>query len=390
MPNRWFAEFEFATAAAKVTAMIIILFACIAMLGGAGPTGSTNHGANYKELPVFPNGFKGVCQTFTLAAWATGGQEIMGITAGEARRPRWDMPRACTNLFVRIIFFYELSTIFIGLLVRYDDERLLATGTVAASPFVISMANAGIKGLPDLLNVVIIIGLVAIGAEAMYIASRAMQAMSRMGMLPSVLGRVDKKGRPYYSLLVTGVFATVMTYINVSNTGAIIFTCTYKSIMIPGTNAKFIQTGFSSIASTVYFMAWMTISLSNWQMHRAIKLQNDPAWKLPHAFKLRAYPLTSVYLFIFSFLVLFATGYVSLFPIGAEPSAEAFFQTFLGVPIFIVAYLGYKVVFRTKFVHPKNADLKTGRRPLTDDDIAFLDAYYAQPMYKRILSYVRF
>lgn len=137
-------------------------------------------------------------------------------------------------------------------------------------------------------------------------------------------------------------------------------------------------------------MAWMTISLSNWQMHRAIKVQNDPAWKLPHAFKLRAYPLTSVYLFVFSFLVLFATGYVSLFPIGADPSAEAFFQTFLGVPIFIVAYLGYKVVFRTKFVHPKDADLKTGRRPLTDDDIAFLDAYYAQPMYKRILSYVRF
>lgn len=231
MPNRWFAEFEFVTAAAKVTAMVIILFACIAMLAGAGPTGSTNHGANYNELTVFPNGFKGVCQMFTLAAWATGGQEIMGITAGEARRPRWDMPRACTNLFIRIILFYELSVIFIGLLVRYDDERLLATGTVAASPFVISMANAGIKGLPDLLNVVIIIGLIAIGAESMFISSRAMQAMSRIGMLPKVLGRVDKKGRPYYALLVTGVFSTVMTYINVSNTGAVIFTCKLSQAM---------------------------------------------------------------------------------------------------------------------------------------------------------------
>jgi len=227
MPNRWFAEFEFVTAAAKVVAMIIILLTCIAMLAGAGPSGSTSHRANYEELAVFPHGFKGVCQTFALAAWATGGQEIMGITAGEARRPRWDMPRACTNLIVRILLFYELSVIFIGLLVRYDDERLLATGTVASSPFVIAMSDAGIRVLPDILNVVIIIGLIAIGTESLYISSRVMVAMSRMGMLPRVLGRVDKKGRPYYSLIVTALCSVVMTYINVSNTGAVIFTCEY-------------------------------------------------------------------------------------------------------------------------------------------------------------------
>lgn len=238
LPNRYFAEFEFATAAAKVITMIIILLACIAMLAGAGPTGTKTHGINYTDLPIFPNGFKGVCQTFILAAWATGGQEIMGITAGEARRPRWDMPRACTNLFVRIIFFYVLSTIFIGLLVPYNDSRLLATSTVASSPFVIAMTDAGIKGLPDLINVVIIIGLVAIGAESMYISSRVLVAMSNMRMAPKIFSRVDKKGRPYYSLLFTGLFSTVMTYINVSNTGAIIFTCELPHCRFPRTPAE--------------------------------------------------------------------------------------------------------------------------------------------------------
>lgn len=75
-PNRMFAEFEFGTAAAKVVAMIVILITCIAIVAGAGPTGSTHHAENYTDLPAFPNGFKGVSQTFLLAAWSTGGQEI--------------------------------------------------------------------------------------------------------------------------------------------------------------------------------------------------------------------------------------------------------------------------------------------------------------------------
>jgi yeast amino acid transporter len=58
LPNRWFGEFEFGTAAAKVLMMFVIIFACIAMIAGAGPIGSTHHAENYTQLPAFPNGFK--------------------------------------------------------------------------------------------------------------------------------------------------------------------------------------------------------------------------------------------------------------------------------------------------------------------------------------------
>ena len=58
LPNRWFAEFEFGTAACKVIMMFIIIFTCIAIIGGAGPTGSTHHAENYTQLPAFPNGYK--------------------------------------------------------------------------------------------------------------------------------------------------------------------------------------------------------------------------------------------------------------------------------------------------------------------------------------------
>jgi amino acid transporter len=58
MPNSWFAEFEFCTGAVKVTTMAIVLLTSVAIIAGAGPTGSTHWGANFNELPVFPNGFR--------------------------------------------------------------------------------------------------------------------------------------------------------------------------------------------------------------------------------------------------------------------------------------------------------------------------------------------
>jgi amino acid transporter len=58
LPNRWFTEFEFVTSSIKVVLMFIIIFACIAMIAGAGPTGSTHHAENYTSLPAFPHGYK--------------------------------------------------------------------------------------------------------------------------------------------------------------------------------------------------------------------------------------------------------------------------------------------------------------------------------------------
>lgn len=296
----------------------------------------------------------------------------MGISNGEADMPRWNLPRACNNLVIRIFLFYLTSVCFITVLVPYTDPRLLGTSTIAASPFVIAMSDAGIKGLPDLLNVVVMVGLCAIGAESLYISSRVSTAMARMGSFPAIFGRIDKQGRPYMSLLIAMALSTIMTYINCSNTGAVIFTW------------------FSSISATVYFLAYITICITNWQMRKAFKLQEDDPLTLKYAYKNKFFPLGSVFLFVSSVFVLASTFYVSLFPIHAPTSAETFFETFLGVPVFIAAYLGYKIVFRTKFVDPAKADIHTGRRPLTEEDIAFLDHYYAQPWYKRALTYVTF
>ena len=72
------------------------------------------------------------------------------IAAGEAKNPRRNLPKAIKRVYIRILLFYIGGTAVISLLVPSNDPDLnLKTGTAAASPFVIAIQRAGIKGLPS-------------------------------------------------------------------------------------------------------------------------------------------------------------------------------------------------------------------------------------------------
>ena len=64
-----------------------------------------------------------------------------------------NIPKAVSRVFWRILIFYVLAIFLVGLCVSSKDPRLLnaiengAPG-VAASPFVIAIANGGIPVLP--------------------------------------------------------------------------------------------------------------------------------------------------------------------------------------------------------------------------------------------------
>lgn len=89
----------------------------------------------------------------TQAAFSFIGTEIVAIAAGEAKNPRRNLPKAIKRVYIRILLFYIGGTTIIGLLVPSNDPRLNLKGakahTAAASPFVIAIQAAGIKGLPS-------------------------------------------------------------------------------------------------------------------------------------------------------------------------------------------------------------------------------------------------
>lgn len=61
----------------------------------------------------------------------------------------------------------------------------------------------------------------------------------------------------------------------------------------------------------------------------------------------------------------------------------------IGLILIFIATIGFKVIFRTPWRDPATADLVTGRRELSTEEIKVLDAYYDRPMWRRISTYVR-
>jgi amino acid transporter len=113
---------------------------------------------------------------------------------------------------------------FIGLLVRSDDERLLGSGyiDVTASPFVIAAKDAGLIGFDSFLNVVILVSVVSIGMSGVYGGSRTLTALAEQGYAPKIFAYIDRSGRPLFATIAVLAFG-LLAYINLAAAGPVIF-----------------------------------------------------------------------------------------------------------------------------------------------------------------------
>jgi amino acid permease len=89
-----------------------------------------------------------------------------------------------------LLQFYMVSLTVVGCLVPYTDPDLLnGTGSsdANASPFVIAVRNAGIGGIPSVMNVVIMIAVLSVGNSSIYGSSRTLAALADRGQAPKIL-----------------------------------------------------------------------------------------------------------------------------------------------------------------------------------------------------------
>ncbi|KAL8796525.1 MAG: hypothetical protein Q9195_001199 [Heterodermia aff. obscurata] len=93
------------------------------------------------------------------------GGEMVLVTAGEAKKPRRDLPTAARYMYLLPVGFYLVAILLVGVNVDYldprfyhshvswySDPRLNGIQTAQRSPFVIAIENARIKTLPGFLD----------------------------------------------------------------------------------------------------------------------------------------------------------------------------------------------------------------------------------------------
>ncbi|KAJ1049872.1 hypothetical protein FZC28_6827g3692 [Saccharomyces cerevisiae] len=350
-----YGEAEFVFSFIKVITVVGFIILGIILNCGGGPTGGYIGGKYWHDPGAFAGDtpgakFKGVCSVFVTAAFSFAGSELVGLAASESVEPRKSVPKAAKQVFWRITLFYILSLLMIGLLVPYNDKSLIGASSVdaAASPFVIAIKTHGIKGLPSVVNVVILIAVLSVGNSAIYGCSRTMVALAEQRFLPEIFSYVDRKGRPLVGIAVTSAFGLI-AFVAASKKEGEVF------------NWLLALSGLSSL------FTWGGICICHIRFRKALAAQgrglDELSFKSPTG-------VWGSYWGLFMVIIMFiAQFYVALFPVGDSPSAEGFFEAYLSFPLVMVMYIGHKIYKRNwkLFIPAEKMDIDTGRREVDLD-----------------------
>ncbi|KAI5864998.1 amino acid permease [Durotheca rogersii] len=371
-----YGEAEFVFAIIKIIAVIgFILLGIVLNIGGV-PGGGYIGGLYWRDPGAFHNGFKGLCSVFVTAAFAFAGTELVGLAAAETANPRKSLPTAIKQVFWRITLFYIVALFLIGLLVPYDEPRLLLPGSAsaAASPFVIAIENAGIEVLPSVMNVVILIAVLSVGNSSVFGSSRTLAALADQSQAPRILSYIDRRGRPLVSIIVASSMGLLAYLADLNEQGLVLGWLVAIS-------------GLSSI------FTWASICLAHIRFRQAWLQKGHSLREL--AFKSQCGVAGSYLGFAFNVAVLLAQFWVGAWPVGwrelpPRDLAQSFFLQYMAVPVVVVFYLAHRLYAQTSFVRIADMDIVTGRR---DFNLPILLAQEAEerrgwPRWKRIYKFL--
>ena len=369
-PVKIYGETEFILGAIKLTTIVgLIILMFIIMLGG-GPNHDRIGFRYWKDpgvmLEYLETGslgrFLAFWKVFTQATFSYGGSEMVVVAAGETENPRRNIPKAVRRVFWRIAIFYVLSIFLVSMCVSSKDPRLLnaikqdAPG-VAASPFVIAIANSGIKVLPTIINAVVLTSALSAGNSFFYASTRVLYSTVLDGKAPRFL-RYEKWGVPYGCVAITTALS-LLVYLNVSSSSADVFFW------------------ISNLSSVSTLIVWTSICITYLRFYRGLKRHGIPRSSLP--FKSPFQPYLASFAVIFSSTVAFFNGFDAFFP--GRFSAKSFIPPYIDIPIFAALFLGYKTIKRTKFVRLDEMDFWSGKA-----EIDRLESLWEEPKPRNILG----
>ncbi|KAI5466842.1 amino acid permease/ SLC12A domain-containing protein [Mariannaea sp. PMI_226] len=368
-----YAEEEFWASTIKLLATIIFMIVAVILVCGGGPSnGQYSHywgDRLWHDPGPFQNGFRGFCGVFVTAAFSFSGTELVGLAAAESENPTKALPSAIKQVFWRISLFYIVGLLLVGLLVSSTDPRLLNAGNhdPSASPFVIAIANAGLKGYDSFMNVIILVSVLSIGVSSVYGGSRTLVAMAQQGYAPKIFTYIDKSGRPLPAVA-SVILIGCLGYLSVGGNGNTVFGW------------------LLSLAGLAALFTWGSICLCHIRFRKAWKHQGHTLDEIP--FRAIFGVAGSWIGLILNIVVLIAQFYTAITNTdGSLATVEGFFQSYLAAPVVILFYIMGYVWKRKSWVSIKDIDVDSGRREHDWEAIrANREALAAAPAWKRLLA----
>ena len=340
---------EFYMASFKLVVMLgLMILSTIIALGG-GPD-HDRRGFRYWSYPGAFGAYHGLldkfyitCSTMSSATFAYIGSERSGMCYFPNVRKATS--KAIKNTFYRILVFHLLAITLLGMIIPQNSVSVAfysrPSDNAAASAFVAALQQAGIKVLPHLLNGCILFFVLSIADYDLYLATKAMCDLSLKLRAPSFLSRT-RRGIPVYALGVCSSLAT-LAYLNVNQDSTLIFGY------------------FVDMVTMLGLLTWISILVTHISFVRARKAQGIP----DKALEFRArFGLPGTYLALVLCLFISVTIAFDSFSFESGErkfNVKSFIASYISIPVYILLMIGYKVIVSSKPVHPKEADLWSGK-----------------------------
>ena len=339
---RGFGESEFWFAAIKVVTVLIFigvgLMMVVGILQGGSPEGIWGNVANFSigDAP-FAGGFAALIGVAMVVGFSFQGTELIGIAAGESEDPAKNVPRAIRKVFWRILLFYVFAILIIGLLIPYTDPKLLKNqlGDIAVSPFTLVFERAGLLSAAALMNAVVLTSVLSAGNSGMYASTRMLYALAKQNMAPKVFAKVDARGVPVMALLATTVIATL---------------CFFTNIFSP----KAVYIWLLNLSGMCGFVAWLGIAVSHYRFRKGCEVQNYDLNQLPY--RAAAFPFGPVFAFVLCLIITLGQNYENFMSGNIDWVGAV--ATYIGLPLFLIIWFGYKFVKGTRIVAYKDMDVQ--------------------------------
>ncbi len=265
-----FGEVEFVFALLKI-ALVVFLIILGIIIDAGGIPGTPAIGFKYWNDPgpfVENIGtgnwgkFLGFWGVMTSAVFSFAGVESLAMAAAETQNPRTAIPKAVKRVFVRIVLFYLLAVLIVGMLVRSDDPNLGDGSNTAQSPFVIAASAAGIPAIPSVVNAIVITSAWSASNQALLSGTRVLYGLALKGQAPKIFLRTTKWGVPYMCVLLYTAFM-FLAFMALSNDAMTVF---YWLV---------------DLTAAGVLVSWSTILLNHIRLKSAMKLQGIATSRLP-------------------------------------------------------------------------------------------------------------
>ncbi|KAL4805433.1 amino acid permease/ SLC12A domain-containing protein [Aspergillus unguis] len=322
-----YGEVEYWMSVLKVIAIIVFIILGIVVNCGGNEMGRYIGGTNW-HLPDAPfvGGIGGFASVFVTAAFAS-------ITAGETKDPARTLPKVILNVFWRILIFYILSSLIIGLNVAYNAPGL-SSGDVKTSPFTLVFEMTGAKAAGSVMNAVILTSVLSAGNHALFAGVRLLYTLAISGHAPRFFAKLNRNQVPWIAVLATGAVSGL---------------CFGSSKIGAGQLWSWLQ----NIVGVSNQLSWISIGITSIRFRSALRKQNK-THLLP--FRNPTYPFGPWICVVLNIVIVLVQGWSCFSPTF---DGVSFVSLYVELPIMLGMYILWKVIKRTSIVKLAEVDLET-------------------------------